>query len=411
MFDVTLFAPIEGGNLTHHILAGSFRSPSLFLLAFQPSPDPSLSFLQNTGTTYGEHQFIALNGGHNKAYTTSWGDPPILSSWNLIDAQGAWHISHINNALITATSSYVSVPAPYTHAYSMGGPTGEVHVIAEDGGLGEKVQEILFVPETDLERADKSRVALVSRRTGSHAIEFSSATAPRLAFVPVLGTLAHPGTIEVYSYESDSGLLTKIYSVPSPRPHFADVNDGPRHVKVHPNGKVLYCVTEHSNRLDIYQIDAMSAVPVTYVASRPLMPAGAGRGFRGSTLELAPSSSERPAPLAILTTTRGGSEELNGWIGVFPLDADGYFSSDTNGSTSCSVRYHELPTSGGRSLAVSLLPNDQRADHVWVLLSDDSSEDGGIRVFDWQLTDHSLTEVVKWSDEDIGGSSFSIWLD
>jgi carboxy-cis,cis-muconate cyclase len=59
----------------------------------------------------------------------------------------------------------VSIPPPYTHVYSAGGPTGEVHVIdTTSGGFGEKVQQILFVKEEDLEGADKSPVALVSNK-------------------------------------------------------------------------------------------------------------------------------------------------------------------------------------------------------------------------------------------------------
>jgi carboxy-cis,cis-muconate cyclase len=63
---------------------------------------------------------------------------------------------------LAATSSYITVPPPYTHAYSAGGPTGESHLIDEKtGGLGEKVQEILFIPPDELEKADKTKVALV----------------------------------------------------------------------------------------------------------------------------------------------------------------------------------------------------------------------------------------------------------
>ena len=54
------------------------------------------------------------------------------------------------------------MPPPYTHAYSVGGPTGESHLIDKNsGGLGEKVQEIPFVPPGELAKADKTRVALV----------------------------------------------------------------------------------------------------------------------------------------------------------------------------------------------------------------------------------------------------------
>ena len=63
-----------------------------------------------------------------------------------------------------ATSSYITLPPPYTHLYSAGGPTGEVHdVDASTGGFGQKNQELLFVPADRLAEVDKTRVALVSR--------------------------------------------------------------------------------------------------------------------------------------------------------------------------------------------------------------------------------------------------------
>jgi hypothetical protein len=66
-------------------------------------------------------------------------------------------------SLLAATSSYISIPPPYTHLYSAGGPTGEVHAVdPSSGGFGEKIQQILFVPDDELLQADKSRVALVS---------------------------------------------------------------------------------------------------------------------------------------------------------------------------------------------------------------------------------------------------------
>jgi carboxy-cis,cis-muconate cyclase len=77
------------------------------------------------------------------------------------------------------------------------------------------------------------------QRYGSHAIEFTPDL--RYAFVPVLGT----DTIEVYDHDATSGKLTHITGVGSPREEQGDLKDGPRHLKVHPNGMVLYCVTEH----------------------------------------------------------------------------------------------------------------------------------------------------------------------
>jgi carboxy-cis,cis-muconate cyclase len=64
-------------------------------------------------------------------------------------------------ASTAATSSYINIPPPFDFVYSAGGPTGEVHRLEKDGSIGEKVQEFLFVPPGELEKADKSRVALV----------------------------------------------------------------------------------------------------------------------------------------------------------------------------------------------------------------------------------------------------------
>ena len=151
------------------ILAGSFRSLSLFLLAFTYAPNngSSISLIHQTDTTFGPHQYIAPNARRDRAYTTSWGSPPILSSWEIAREQQIehWRVSHINNAPITATSSYIALTPPSNgqHIYSMGGPTGEVHVVdPETGGFGQKVQEVLFVEDEELENADKTRKALVS---------------------------------------------------------------------------------------------------------------------------------------------------------------------------------------------------------------------------------------------------------
>lgn len=45
----------------------------------------------------------------------------------------------------------------------MGGPTGEVHELdPQNGQIGQKLQEIMFVSQKDLVNEDKTRKALVS---------------------------------------------------------------------------------------------------------------------------------------------------------------------------------------------------------------------------------------------------------
>ncbi|KAJ3770865.1 hypothetical protein FB446DRAFT_691636 [Lentinula raphanica] len=461
---------------TLHILAGSFRSVSLFLLAFSPA-QRSLS-LVHRAPGYGPHQYLATNRDKLRssrrgdieesdglvAFTTSWAVPPILSSWEITRD---WQINHLDNVPITAVSSYITLPPPYTHLYSMGGPTGEVHLLSpQTGSFEEKIQEVPFVPSDKLADADKSRKAL---RYGSHAIEFTHVpgTNTRLAFVPVLGT----NSIEVYLHDPQSGHLTHVFSSPSPRD---GVQDGPRHLKIHPNGEMLYCVTEHTNLLDTYSIGVdgeadsngeWSKNPLTYLDTRSLLPPDLSypnapmdvvHRFRGDTLMLGPGAAGGQLPTEIWATTRGATEEDRGWVSVFRLDEDGMFirsASENESLTAPVLERYETPTSGGKAHAIDLYPKQPsslpssfsqsnltvKGTPVWILLTDDSdyaagkSQEGesarvirprgGVRVLEWNgWSSSGVREVVGWPSENgaetestileelMHGASHAIWL-
>ncbi|KAF5349045.1 hypothetical protein D9758_012701 [Tetrapyrgos nigripes] len=376
---------------------------------------------------------------------------------------------------MTATSSYINVPPPFTHIYSAGGPTGEVHAIdSAIRGFGEKIQQFLFVPEDELEAADKTRIAL---RYGSHGIEFSAPLS--LAFIPVLGT----DSIEVYTHDKHTGLLTHVHSSPSPRGK--DAHDGPRHVKVHPNGKVLYCVTEHTNFIDSYSITS-SPPYLTHLSSRTLLPPHLSESsstpvtfnpndshvrsrFRGDTLLLTPSIPLHPNPRTIWATTRGANQEDRGWISVFKLDEDGDFVkkssvAEVEGPEEVSVERYQAPTSGGKAHAIDLyakelLPasspsyssgpssmdmgmdtdinatsdslalnktKDEGEGAVYILLTDDSDaasleflpdgspgRGGGVRILEWDGWGRGgVREVVGWPEPGTGiGASVDLGAD
>ena len=90
----------HGTSIVYHILLGSFRSLSLFLLAFSPA-NRSLSHLQ-TISAFGPHQYLACNDHKDHVYTTSWANPPSLSSWHIerLD-DGSRNVSHINTVPIS----------------------------------------------------------------------------------------------------------------------------------------------------------------------------------------------------------------------------------------------------------------------------------------------------------------------
>lgn len=58
-----------------------------------------------------------------------------------------------------ATSSYISVTD--STIYSAGGPTAELHSIRQDGGFGEKIQQLQYVSDAEMTKTDRTRKALV----------------------------------------------------------------------------------------------------------------------------------------------------------------------------------------------------------------------------------------------------------
>ncbi|KXN81587.1 Muconate cycloisomerase 1 [Leucoagaricus sp. SymC.cos] len=426
--------PTTSSTPLFHFISGSFRSLSLFLLAFDPV-HRTVHHVQ-TISTLGPHQYLATNQHKDRIFTTTWAEPPSLQSWALRrSTTEPWRMSLLDQVPITATSSYIDIPAPFTHTYSVGGPTGEVHSIDETtGGFGKKTQEILFVPEADLPFADKTRVAL---RYGSHGVESTSTPSYSLTFVPVLGT----NSIEVYSRDIDSGSLTHLCSTPSPRG--AEANDGPRHVKLHPNGKLLYCVTEHSNIVDIYEITSQPTnvtIPfvLKHVDSRSMLPDHIDprslHDFRGDTLLLTPPTAARPSPHALFTTTRGRTSATRGWLSIFALDENGYF--ELNGHALEAVIRYETPTSGGKANAIDLA-NQSHSDQtkieeeedegVWILLTDDdevtaASGSSGVKILEWNGWGKDGVRVIaEWpalavddaetnGEERMMGGSHAIWV-
>lgn len=436
---------------TYSIVAGSFRSLSLALLAFSPLNNTLRCVQRIEG--FGPHQYLAASstgsseGQVDAVFTTSWATPPILSSWRVLREEdgGVKGIEHAENVPITATSSYITIPPPHDFIYSVGGPTGEVHAFSHSASasekaksspadslqtlFGPKIQHLLFIPPEELEQADKTRVAL---RYGSHGIEFSSSG---YAFVPVLGT----DSIEMYRRELETGRLVHVSSNGSPRGE--EAGDGPRHVKVHPNGRVLYCVTEHTNFLDVYAVVDSSTPSLKHISSHSILPPHLQPSshssatdasdtsksssedphlkslHRGGTLMLTPPTSQYPAPQAILTTTRGANKDVRGWVSLFRLDDEGRVvlppseeNEETDGEEEGEeneehvVRY-ETPTSTGKANALDIraIPStSEDGEGFWIILTDDdaaANERGAVRVLEWNgwgSPNEGLRVVAEW---------------
>ncbi|KAK4055161.1 hypothetical protein OIV83_000441 [Microbotryomycetes sp. JL201] len=395
-------------STVHYILSGTFNTLFLYLLAFNPST--STLTVHKSYKAEGPHQYLALNHQRTKAYATTWAPDPSLSAWDVIDG-GRGGIQKINTVPITATSSYIQVSSRLPRIYSAGGPTGEVHAIdPETGGFGTKLQQLLYVEEDELEKADKSRVAL---RYGSHGIDINL---PRQqVFVPHLGH----NSILMYNIDQEEGTLKFVANCPS-----YDKHDGPRHNVPSPDGSKLYVITEHTSFLDVYEIlpsslkhlQRLSVIPPSRYAER--------LSFRGDTLRLSQSGSY------LYVTTRGKTGSTRGYVAVWSVNPDGTIGSrdlveqDEEGSpVPAPVDRYETLTSGGKANAVETFPFHRSTygqsrqawseQKDWILLTDD--EKGWVWVLEFdgkRIADIAGVQlgIDGGPEEQETGASHAVWL-
>ncbi|KAF8323312.1 3-carboxy-cis,cis-mucoante lactonizing enzyme [Clavulina sp. PMI_390] len=442
---------------TLYIITGSFSAIFLYILAFN-THTRQLSVLSQHDA-FGPHQWLVLNSRLDRLYATSWAWPPHLYSWKVVASpDDVPTLEFINDAPISATSSYIALTD--THTYSIGGPSGEVHALRSDAGYGDKVQEVLYVSPEEFKTTDKTRKAL---REGSHGIEF---TKDGLAFVPHLGT----NSIWIYQLDAASGKLDLLSEVQSIREH-----DAPRHALPHPNGRYLYVVTEHTSFLDVYEI---SNKTLLHRQAASLIPADRSPSdFRGDTLRLSrrsefESPGEESRPQFLFATTRGKTTATRGFLSALELDADGLIVTSSlstphedagsdaplemaMGDVPVPPSFQaiqqplqhgpskmvqptslwETPTSGGKANAISLAPyslpsfsfasTSPSGEEVaregaveWLVLTDD--EQGFVFIVEWDSASGRFEEVsrVSLGADDRAGegsgekvmASHAVWL-
>lgn len=148
---------------------------------------------------------------------------------------------------------------------------------------------------------------------------------------------------------------------------------------------------------------------------------------------LPPSSSRNPNPRLLITTTRGASSDIRGWLGIFPLAVNGDFASLENAEeVDQEAERFQTPTSGGKAHAIDILPKGEEEDGLWILLTDDDEVTasphgtGAVRVLEWNgwgkggakivaewpsVSDETAASIGSKERERVQGASHAIWLD
>ncbi|PLW46573.1 hypothetical protein PCANC_06137 [Puccinia coronata f. sp. avenae] len=371
-----------------YIISGSFASSSLYVLRYERA-SCTLAVVQSV-PGLGPHQYLHIDRlTPQRVYATSW-TAPHITAW-AIDGDhpgsgGAPRLRLINQSPITAISSYIT--SKHSLLFSVGGPTGEVHqLMPETGAIEEKLQEILFVPKEALDQEDKSHRAL---RYGSHGIEVSSLGQ---VFVPHLGL----NSIWIYNFDPHTKSLEFLTEVKSLQP-----DDGPRHAVVSEDGKRLYVVTEHTSRVDLYDVTRQAILhrASSFVIEEPQEHSK----YRGDTVRIVPSYLTDSSPKSreyIFATTRGTGASQPGHLAVFLFDVEK--------QTLTNVLRWETPTSGGKANAIEFSPVKSETNKLELVLTDD--ELGWVSVLEYDLLHNSIRVVATCLLDQINiGASHAVWI-
>lgn len=380
------------------LLVGTFRAPEVYTLLFKPpgqlNEAPSLT-VSNRSEAAAGHSWLALSKDKTKLYTTCWAEPPSVASYRIREDGSA---ELLNQKEIKALSGYVACTD--THLYSAGGPSGEVFLLNEDGSIGDLVQEVLFRKAEELDDGKRSGVAHGSfggLRHGSHSVDVSPDG--RSLYVADIGH----NCIWTYSVdESERGRAPLALGTKhaSPRPH-----DGPRHTWPHPNGRVLYCVQEHSSMVDAFRV-AGDGVTLEHIHGHAILPEGKDAGdFWADEVRLSNTAGPGQPPRYVYASTRGLQPEARGYVAAYELNGDGTIAGPA-------VEVFETRTSGGLANAIEPAPGSVSGVGGEEFIAITDSEQGYVTIlgFDGKKFREVATTKLEGQDGEVVQVATAVWL-
>ncbi|BGP15256.1 hypothetical protein JCM10213_001611 [Rhodosporidiobolus nylandii] len=373
---------------THHFLVGTFNTPRVFTLAFSPPStaggDDGALEVARVNEGVGQHSWLALNEAKDRLYTTSWTEPPSLASYRILPTSPP-SVSFLNSIPTAARSGYVCVSP--THAYTAGGPTGEVVALEPaTGAFKEEVQKLDFVGE-ERQRDDGGTMDFGGLRHGSHSFDLSPDG--KLAYVADIGRNA------VFVFRVlPSGALELTDKNIAPRP-----TDGPRHVTPHPNGRYAYSLQEHSSMVDCFEVDQAEG-KLSWKGGVKIIPEDHDpKDYWADEVRVSPSQRYLYCSTRHL---REGPSGGKGWVAVYALPSSGLLDPSAK-----PLAMWETPTSGGWANAVQPAPREYNAEgEEYVALTD--SEQGLVLVLGFD--GEKVREVARAQLPDGAGAATAVWL-
>ncbi|KXT11066.1 hypothetical protein AC579_8544 [Pseudocercospora musae] len=378
-------------------IVGSFRTPSLWLLQFDPE-NSSLKIVKEH-PAIGGHSWLSLSKDKKNLYTTVWAEKPCIASYK-IRSEGR-DIQFLNAKHVKSLAGYVCNNE--THVFSTSGPSGEVFRKEADGSLGNLVQELDFVTGQGENQSEKrGEVAhgdFGGLRHGAHSADLSPDG--KSLYVADIGR----NCIWTYSVThskrgTDEPPLKFGTKHLSPRSH-----DGPRHTWPHPNGKILYSLQEHSSMVDVFGI-AEDGVTLKHLQGAPVLPEGKDCKNYWADEVRCSLGPDPQKPRHLFASNRGLEASTMGYVAAYALKEDGTLESETP------FDIWETPTSGGLANAIEMAPYDPKhGSNEYLALCD--SEEGLVMVLKFngkKIGEVARVSLGKTVDGKVIGAATPVWL-
>lgn len=375
-------------------IVGTFNTPELYTLRFTPGPAPRLDILRKS-SAIGSHSWLALSPDKQHLYATAWTEPPSIAAYSLTSGEPEL----INSKPVKARSGYVCCSK--THVYSAGGPTGEVYTIGLDGGLQDLVQELSFVDESSATQPNSSGVKhgdFGGLRHGAHSADLSP-DGNNLYIADIGRNCVWTYSIN-HAAENGSRHLDLGTKSIAPR-----AEDGPRHCTVHPNGRYLYSLQEHTSMVDVFKLST-DGCKLNHVGGVKIIPEPHDpKLYWADEVRLSTPAADGKPPRYMYASTRGLEASTKGYVAVFALNEDGTVVSEKP------IDMYETATSGGIANAVEPAPRTSSVDNVeYMALTD--SEEGWVFVLSFngaRLKEEARVKLGNGQSQ-VSAAATAVWL-
>lgn len=400
-----------------NLIVGTFNTPSLHTLHFDPptrTKDASLRILAKHNAI-GSHSWLALSPSKQFLYCTAWTEPPSVVAYRINQSttdqspglkSAAPQLEHINSAPIASRSGYVAVHPSGKFLYSVGGPSGEVFTLRDDGGIGECIQVLSFIEQEASTSQGLLHGDFGGLRHGAHSVDLS-ADGKALYVADIGRNCVWTYSVNIASDRKNNAssahlLLGEKHIAPR---H----NDGPRHTTPHPNGQMLYSLQEHSSMVDAFEV-AEDGVTLKHCSGAKIIPADkAPEDYWADEVRLSNKWREGGQPKYLYASTRGLKDNTKGYVAVIELDASGQLGE--------TLHIWETPTSGGWANAIEPAPAsaykdglDNETQKEWLALTDSLEGFVFVLSFDGQLIEEVARVCLGEGQDEVVGAATAVWL-